>query len=255
MNTRLIISLSLIAGIIAIFIIKLFVQYRRGVIERNPLKNIREKESRILYYAFFKWRAPQKKAGENQFFLHTKSNYFWFFLALMHEQIIEMGFLHIYIKQTDPLLANIISALHIYSVIYIMGDYNWVRNTPITVGNHIVNMKIGARRELNFHINDIAAIQKAAIQYNKSGGIIHEKGVFHATAFPRVLTRVFGMNDELKYEIIFNRPLQARGYFGQKQEVSKALVYIERADDLVELLKAELEISEDLALKSVGKSL
>jgi membrane protease YdiL (CAAX protease family) len=210
------------------------------MVEGNPFFTIFKKEVKILYYAFFKWKKPNSR-----FLLHQNSSYFWLFLALMHEQLIEMVFLHIYMKQEDPALANIVTALHIYSVFYIMGDYNWVRNSPVLVKNNRVHVRIGARRELHFHLKDIAHFRKASIQYNKSGGMIHEKGVFHVTAFPRVLTRIFGMSDELQYEIIFKTPLQSKGYFGQRKEVNKALLYIDQSDELIEFLKNEMEKQVD----------
>ena len=195
-----------------------------------------------MYYAFFCWN--NKKVMSNtdiSFRLDKNSAYFWFFLALLHEQVIEMVILHIYVKTAAPLLAYVITALHIYSIFYIMGDYNWVRNTPIRVKDDNINIKIGARREISFNIDDIELIQRAKLKNNSSGGIIHEKRVFHATAFPRVLTRLFGISDELKHEIIFNKPIYYKGYFGIKKQADKAFIYIEDSHDFVNVLKNKLE--------------
>ena len=97
--------------------------------------------------------------NEVSFRLDKNSAYFWFFIAILHEQVIEMVILHIYVKTTAPLLANVITALHIYSIFYIMGDYNWIRNTPIRVKDNKINIKIGRRREVSFGIEDIKLIQ------------------------------------------------------------------------------------------------
>ncbi|MBD8071556.1 hypothetical protein [Bacillus sp. PS06] len=110
----------------------------------------------------------------------------------------------------------------------------------------MIEMKIGARREISFHIQDIEMIKRASITYSKSGGIIHEKEVFHATAFPRVLTRLFEITDELKHEIIFKEPVTYRGYFGIKKKVNKVLVYIEDSDRFAHILEQKIEDIEGL---------
>jgi hypothetical protein len=241
LDKQTVISLSILAVLFEAFLIFVFIRYKQGRIDQNPYGSMILKEGKILFYSLFRWGKRKPADHAAVFPLLKGSHYFWLFLALLHEQIIEMIVFHIFLRNEEPALAYTISAIHIYSIIYMIGDYNWLRNTPITVRRGRVDMKIGARRELSFHICEIERIQKAALQYNKSGGIIHEKNVFHATAFPRVLTRIFGMGDELRHEIIFKHPVTARGYFGLKREVEKAFVYIEGSDELAELLITEME--------------
>ncbi|RYI29486.1 CPBP family intramembrane metalloprotease [Bacillus infantis] len=245
MDKQMLISLSILAVLLEAFLIFVFIKYKQGRIDHNPFGAMVLKEGKILYYSLFQWGKTRPANQTAVFPLLKGSNYFWLFLALLHEQILEMIVFHIYLRNEEPALAYTISAVHIYSIIYMIGDYNWLRNTPITVSNNRVEMKIGARRELSFHISEIDSIQKATLQYNKSGGIIYEKGVFHTTAFPRVLTRIFGMGDELRYEIIFKQPVTARGYFGLKKEVKKAFIYIEQSDELAELLKLRMAECSD----------
>ncbi|MGR3762953.1 CPBP family intramembrane glutamic endopeptidase [Rossellomorea sp. NS-SX7] len=235
MDTQMIISLIILITLAEVGAVILYVKYKKGdTTEGNPLITILKKEWVVFYYALFKWKIKKDDVnGVRTYDYHKGSNYFWLFIALLHEQVIEAIVFHIYLKEVDPLRANILVVLHVYSILYMLGDYNLVRNSPILLkGNHVL-MKIGARRSLRFHIGDVAAIQPARTQYRNNGGIIHEKNVFHVTALPRVLTRIFGMIDELKYEIVFKEPVYARGYFGQKKEVHKALIYLEEPDSLV----------------------
>jgi len=233
-------SLIVLLTSLEIFIVYLFVKFKQGKIDNNPIIIILAKEWKILYYAFFCWKR-EKVNSDILFQLDKNSTYFWLFIALMHEQVIELIVFHIYFKKVDPSYTYIISGLHIYSIFYIMGDYNWVRNTPIRISGNMIEMKIGARRELSFNISDIKSIQKSKLKYDSSGGIIHEKAVFHVTAFPRVLTKLFGITDELKHEIIFNKPIYYKGYFGLKKQVSKALIYIEESNDFVSILEMKME--------------
>jgi hypothetical protein len=222
------------------FLIALFIMYKRGKIVENPFVLLIKKELNILFHVLFRWRV---KETANTFSLQKNSNYFWLFLALVHEQIIEMIVFHIYLKKEEPELALIMLILHIYSVLYMLGDYNLLRNSPVRFIQNKVFLHIGARRSLDFQISDIEYIQPAEIKYNKSGGIIHEKRVFHATAFPRILTIIFGISDDLKYEIVFKRPIYAKGYFGQKKEIHKALIYIDKAEEFIKTLEEKREAS------------
>ncbi|MBM7648562.1 membrane protease YdiL (CAAX protease family) [Bacillus ectoiniformans] len=241
MDTYYLVWLIILAVGLEAFLIFLMVKYKKGDIDENPFFTMIQKEWKVIYYAFFRWRTAHHDQDGQSFSLHKQSNYYWLFLALMHEQVIEMVVFHIYLKAEAPSMAYILTALHIYSILYILGDYNWLRNTPVKVKNNLVEMKIGSRREFHFHIKDIQSIQKAAIQYDQKGGMIHEKGVFHVTAFPRLLTHIFGMGDELKYEIIFTSPRISKSYFGIKKEVNKAFLYIKESDQLAELLEQKMD--------------
>lgn len=249
METRLIVTGIILVVLLEAFLVYLFLLFRKGKITENPLLLIYKKEMMILFYAFFKWKIPSR--NPETFYYHKNSSYFWLYLALVHEQVLEMIVFHIYLKKEAPEIALVMLLLHIYSVFYIMGDYNLLRNTPILVKKNRIHIRIGARRELNFTICDIDKIQPAKLKYNNSGGIIHEKGVFHATAFPRALTRIFGMSDEAKYEIVFKEPVISRGYFGQEKEVQKVLFYIDQPDEFADLIKEKLEHINDDRLVTV----
>ncbi|MFE8700103.1 CPBP family intramembrane glutamic endopeptidase [Cytobacillus sp. FJAT-54145] len=241
METRLIVTIITLIVLLEGFIIYLFIKYKQGKIDENPLRSITNKEWKMIYYAFFKWKKRELPDGVDSFSIHKNSNYFWLFIALLHEQVLEAIFFHFWFKQDYPSIAYIMTGLHVYSILYMLGDYNWVRNTPVVVKKNFVTMQVGARRKLSFHIRNIQTIQKATIKYDKSGGIIHERDVFHLTALPRLFTRIFGISDELKYEIIFENPLEATGYFGTKKKVTKAFIYLDEADQFVDLLNDRKE--------------
>ncbi|MGD7023760.1 hypothetical protein ACQCVK_14255 [Rossellomorea vietnamensis] len=246
MDTQLIVSVAIIITLIEVLAVVLFIKYRRGDIEENPFISLLKKEWLLLFYSIFRWKLNEREVpGVQRFHYHKGSLYFWLYIALLHQQVIEGAVFHIYLKEVDPLRANILLILHVYSFLYIMGDYNYVRNSPIELIGKKVRMRIGARRELTFNVKDIEKIQPARTQYHKSGGMVHEKKVFHAGALPRVLTRIFGVTDELKYEIVFKKPLYARGYFGQKKEVTKALIYMSQPEDFIDALKSEMVHGKD----------
>ncbi|MGM0845662.1 MAG: hypothetical protein ACQEUT_11845 [Bacillota bacterium] len=247
MDTQLIISIAILITLVEVLAVVLFIKYRRGDIEENPFILLFKKEWLLLYYAIFRWKQNEREVpGVQRFHYHKGSLYFWLYIALLHQQVIEGAVFHIYLKDVDPLRANILLILHVYSFLYILGDYNYVRNSPIEIFKDKVRMRIGARRELTFHVRDIDMIQPAKTSYYKSGGMIHQKNVFHAGALPRVLTRIFGVTDELKYEIIFKRPLYAKGYFGQKKEVTKALIYMDTPEAFIEALESEMESCNEI---------
>ncbi|MEL3974419.1 CPBP family intramembrane glutamic endopeptidase [Rossellomorea oryzaecorticis] len=242
MDTQMIISIIILITLAEAGAVILFVKYRRRDMETNPFVTILKKEWVIFSHALLGWKMKKKEDPKvRSYAYHKGSNYFWLFIALLHEQVIEGIVFHIYLKEVDPLRANILVVLHVYTILYMLGDYNLVRNFPIQLkGNHVL-MNIGARRSLRFHIRDVETIQPAKTHYHSHGGMIHEKNVFHVTALPRVLTRIFGMTDELKYEIVFKEPIYARGYFSQKKVVVKALIYMDNPEALISDLKERAE--------------
>jgi hypothetical protein len=241
MDTQFIISIGLLITLFEVFAVILFVKYKRGTIDENPFVTIVKKEWLILFYAFLRWKRRENDTEIQTYHYHTGSLYFWLFLALLHEQVIEGIVFHIYLKEVDPLRADILLVLHVYSILYMLGDYNLVRNSPIKLVKNRIIMKIGVRRSLTFLAEDVETIQQSKTNYHKSGGMVHEKNVFHVAALPRVLTRIFGVTDELKYEIIFKQPLKAKGYFGQKKLVNKALIYMDNPQPFIDALHAKME--------------
>jgi Type II CAAX prenyl endopeptidase Rce1-like len=240
-DTQLLISIVILITLFEVIAVVLFIKYKQGKIEENPFITLLKKEWLILFYAFFRWKSRQENHSAQLFYYHKGSLYFWLFLALLHEQVIEGIVFHIYLKEIDPLRANILLILHVYSILYMLGDYNLIRNSPVKILKNRVYMKIGVRRTLSFHVKDVETIQPTKTRYHKSGGMVHEKNVFHVAALPRVLTRIFGVTDELKYEIVFKEPLEARGYFGQKKSVKKALIYMDEAASFIETLEVQIE--------------
>lgn len=140
MDTQLIISLVILIVLADIGAIILFIKYRKGDMEENPFITILKKEAIVFYYALFKWKV---RPTEGTYAYHKGSNYFWLFIALLHEQVIEAFAFHYYLKDVDPLRADILVVLHVYSILYMLGDYNLVRNSPIAFKGNQVQMKIG----------------------------------------------------------------------------------------------------------------
>ncbi|RNF41145.1 CPBP family intramembrane glutamic endopeptidase [Planococcus salinus] len=242
MDSQMMVSVILLIALAEVFLVVLLVFWKRGIITENPFALTLKKEWQILFYAFFRWKRRNGNSieGTQAFSYYKTSNYFWLFVALIHEQVLEMVVFHIYLKNEEPEIATIMLVLHIYSVFYMMGDYNLIRNSPVLLNGNQVQFKIGARRQLDFCISDIENIQPATIKYKNNGGIIHEKDAFHVTAMPRILTYIFEVTDEASYEIVFKTPLHARGYFGQKKTVRKALLYIDQPEEFTGVLQEKM---------------
>lgn len=203
----------------------------------NKLNSSIKRESLILKYAFFHWKLSKQSHSGTAFTYHKKTAYFWFFLVLLHEQFIEGIFFHFWLKKEDPTVALIVTAVHVYSVLYILGDYNLLRNSPIQVIKNRVVMSMGARRSLEFQVSDIESINPVIVRMDHTGATIQEKNVFHATAFPRVFTKIFGIGDDAKYEIVFKNELVSKGYFGKMKPIKKVFLSIDEPEELVQLLR------------------
>jgi hypothetical protein len=248
----LIVSGCILLAVVIVVSVGLFIYWRKGIIEKNPFLLLWKKEWSVFYHAVFKWKGKRESVGRYPF--HKGSNYFWLFIALLHEQLIEGVVFHIYLKETDPIRANILLVLHFYSILYMLGDYRLVRHSPLRLDGNKVIMKVGVRRSLVMDIGDISTIQPARIQYDSRGSMIHEKGVFHVCMLPRVFTRVFGMVDELKYEIILKEPVDSLGYFGQKKPVGKVFIYMDDPEPFISHLKKKCKRYEECGVVEAAAS-
>ena len=113
-----------------------------------------KKEWSVFYHAVFKWKGKPESVGRYPF--HKGSNYFWLFIALLHEQLIEGVVFHIYLKETDPIEGQYpVGAPFLQYPVYVLGDYHLARHSPLRLDGNKVIMKVGVRRSLVMDITDL----------------------------------------------------------------------------------------------------
>ena len=114
----------------------------------------------VFYYAFFKWGAVKENRNQITFTYHKKSQYLFIFLALIHEQILEcIAFHYLLTDKFSHSFVLLLQIIHVYVIIYLIGDYNLVRRGRIHIVGDKLLIHIGIRASLEIEINEIESIR------------------------------------------------------------------------------------------------
>lgn len=189
----------------------------------SPIIQFVRTEFLIYYYAVFKWQNIAESDGNTrEFTYHRKSLYFSFYLIILHEQIIEGIVLH-FVLVPYPIWDWISSGLHLYSIIWITGDYNAIRWSRIKVDDDNIYVKIGLRKSI--------VIPFCAIEYFRSvdrskGKIKRSKDTFVSAAIP-TLNFETGFGDQPQFEIALKHPVHSSGLFGINNTINSVFIYVD----------------------------
>lgn len=206
----------------------------------SRLIHVLKKELLVWKYALFSWRNVSEKAtpGVLTLTLHKKSIYFGFFVLFVHEQVIEGVALHFWLHTFDPALAWLSTALHVYSVIWLVGDYNAIRLSRLILDNQTLTVKIGLRKEIRIPRSSIQRVQAAG----ETGMVYNPGDAFVASVIPSwKLMNAVGELPQL--EIVLARPVPWKTFSGQNREAERVFLHL---DDPVELRAALRVVQSDL---------
>jgi hypothetical protein len=112
------------------------------------------------YHALAGWfRRPRPADGATVFSHHRSHAWGAVVLALIVLSIPEVLGLHILLQRWSVTAAVIASSLHVYGLLWLLGDYQYMRHTVIALGaDGLLRIDIGFRLRLDVRVDDIAAI-------------------------------------------------------------------------------------------------
>ena len=116
--------------------------------------------------------------------------------------ILETFGLHLVIQHWSPTAAWVLTALSIYSLLWIIGDYHAVRLHPIVLGTHTLYIRTGLRWRVDIDWMNIAAVRRTTGQ---------------KPAHRYLNAAVFG---EPRFVLQLKEPVIAHGLFGSQKQVS-----------------------------------
>jgi hypothetical protein len=129
----------------------------------NPAVRFALFELRMIYYAIFCWgrKAP---AG---FTIYKRSGWGSIVAVIMLLIAGESVALHLFIQQWSPIVAWIITALDIYGVLWLLGDYNAIRLHPITIEDGVLRIRHGFRWSVDVPLTNIASVERVSGPWQK----------------------------------------------------------------------------------------
>lgn len=176
-------------------------------------------EFSLLYWAFAGWRASPNPRGEGltSFPYHRKGSYSIVVAAISMAVVIETVGLHLLFALWTPIAAWIATGLSVYSLIWIVGDYQAMRLHPIVVSPARLHLRLGMRWAIDVRRDEVCAIHDT-IEAPKS-----ECVRFSALAEP-------------DFWIELDRPREVRGLFGIRREARYLGIAVEDPASLRDLL-------------------
>lgn len=141
------------------------------IIDHPRLVNILATEVSIIHYGLFAWRnRPRYTTTDEVFTYHEKSGLglvAGVFLVLI---AIETPVLHYFISLKFPPLAWFITALGLYGVVFILGDFNATRWLPIRVRDGILHLNTGLRWRCSIPLSEIDRVEATTLDIEDKGG-------------------------------------------------------------------------------------
>jgi len=173
-----------------------------GILGNGRAGELVATEVAILYYAFFSWRRRPRRS-ENDFTFYRASGWgtILFVLILL---IAGEGFAaHVFLARWSAKAAWTFTALDIYSMIWLLGDFQGLRLCPLTFDGRTLRIRLGLRWSADVPAENVASVARLS-----------------PGAFPKAKDVLrFSMLEEPRYAIHFREPVPVSGMVGLTRRV------------------------------------
>jgi hypothetical protein len=187
----------------------------------NPrLAKVLAYELSVIYYGLLSWRKrPDLQAGRT-FPYHRAGGYGAIVSALVLVSACEIVATHLLVSRASSTAAWLLTALGLYGVVWILGDYQAVRLRPLTVETDGIAVRLGLRWSLWIPRDAIAAI----VPTPKLAAAKRAPGHLHAALLVSP-----------QWQVTLHEPLVAKGPYGITKRVTTIAL---AADDRAALRQA-----------------
>ncbi|KRA80731.1 hypothetical protein ASD76_16485 [Altererythrobacter sp. Root672] len=174
----------------------------------------------ILWAAFTSWRRPGLSTGERSFTSYGMIAPM--LVAVLVLSFVEIALLHIVLRQLSHDLASVVTAIGIFSAIYIFGLLKSLRNRPSILSANHVTLRIGNIQWASFPRTVLEKVSRIL------PGVPIEEGLakMGAASSPNVLMQFHGQ-------------ITLHGPFGTSKSVSKLGIHVDRPDEFVDALRSD----------------
>jgi hypothetical protein len=175
------------------------------------------------YYAIAGWlRRPRPADGVTVFSHHRSHAWGAVVLALVVMSVPEALGLHFLIQHWSVTAAVIVSSLHVYSLLWLIGDHQYMRHTAIELGaGGLLRIDIGFRLHLDLRIDDIAAMGCTRDVIDGAAHVLEARVMGAANVFVRL-----------------HAPRTATVVLGRRRQVSGLAMRVDDPDALIRAVHA-----------------
>lgn len=125
--------------------------------KENVLLHALLQEVLVMYYALLGWR----KKAPSGYTLYKQSMYVPVMIMILHAVVLEAVAFHWLLHDWMPIVAYILLALHIYSIIFVLADMQAMRLNPTVYKNHTWYVSFGLLKRAEIHRDNMKAIHES----------------------------------------------------------------------------------------------
>jgi hypothetical protein len=177
--------------------------------------NIFTTEVSLFYYLFNGWRNKSYSFPGSKYSYHRENGYTAIFFTITFVMVLETVALHLFVYQFIPVLAWTLTGLGIYFMFIIFGDYNAIRNRPISLDDSMLYLRTGVRWYTEIPLSAITEVELIRsepkiegnanfITFGSPNIIVHLNSEYKAIGFYGISKKFtsfsFFIDDKLKFK-------------------------------------------------------
>jgi len=187
---------------------------------RSRVADVMAMEASVFYYALASWRRkPFVPSGALSFSYHRRNGYVGLLYAVLGIALVETAAVDLVVRVRHPVAANILLALGLFGVVWVLGMARGVRLRPVVVTREELLVRSGILWHLDVPRAQIARVHTGRVSAPRKGTAGYLRG---APGTPNVLIELAA-------------PLTAHGPYGAEKRVERIGLVI---DDLAAFERA-----------------
>lgn len=169
-------------------------------------------ELSLIGFALFGWfaRYQLRRQGARAFSYHRTSIYPALFVVLMVVLVLETVALHLIVERWSLAVAWVLTALSVYSALWLIGDFHAMRLHPIVLDGTRLHLRQGLRWRAVVPLDAIAEIRGPVRAKKKSDGYLS-----------------FALAGDPQLVLVFKQPVTLDGLFGMQRQVTQVGLWLD----------------------------
>jgi hypothetical protein len=197
-------------------------------------------EAAALYYLTYRKKTRQLSLPYPTYSYHEKTEYFGFFLMLVHAMLIEIIAVHILVMRWSEIAAWVVTFFDVYFLLLLIADYRAITLSPVVLAPDKLHIQLGIRSFVEVEYTNIEQITREVTA--------KQKRKKETDAYSVTLPSFF--EEEPKLEIRLKQPVEVTELFGRKKTVRKLYVTVDDIhgfyDNLLENTKRWLHMNKEI---------
>jgi hypothetical protein len=191
-----------------------------GVLGNRRLARLLVTEISVFHYALFAWRKePETGGSEASFSYHVNCGYGAIVAVFVFLILLETICLHILLSLWSVVPAWTVTAISLYSLLFLVADYNASRLRPIVIEGDDLILRIGLRWRAPVTLSDLREIRTGSIPED-------ERKRYHRAV-------LFGSPNVF---LELDRPCTLTGFYGIERKTDRVALAVDAVEGFVKAL-------------------